>query len=432
MGISISSPFGWASSEHRSGIRVAGCLGTCFAVWVTVGCSGSSTTASPGGNIGQGGSGAGGTAAATGGASLAATGGARASGGALASGGTPGTGGTTAVATGGTRATIGGGTSAMPTGGHPSAGGGTSIGSGGKIGSGGAIGAGGTSGLAGGSTGNGGGATSGYPLGNPAELSSGCSKTLSTFKTGQNNYTITSSGKSRQYTMTIPTGYDPTHPYRLIFGMHWMNGSASAVVGEGYYKLLPLDTGNTTIFVAPQGNSSGAAWNTADATDQTFFEDMVTLFESSLCIDTTRIFAAGFSYGAMFSNSLGRNHQLSNPSPKNVLRGVAVYETAIRNIYQGTPTGNPMAWWGQVGMSDTTCTPADGRAARDEWVKNNGCTGTPTEWKSGNHVCYSYTCPANYPVRWCTFNGGHTDWVNDSGSSTPWEPNETWNFFKQF
>ena len=90
------------------------------------------------------------------------------------------------------------------------------------------------------------------------------------------------------------------------------------------------------------------------------------------------------------------------------------------------------AWWGQLGLSDTTCTPADGRAARDEWVKNNGCTGTPTEWTSGNHVCYSYTCPSNYPVRWCTFNGGHTDYVNDSGSSTPWEPNETWKFFTQF
>ena len=124
--------------------------------------------------------------------------------------------------------------------------------------------------------------------------------------------------------------------------------------------------------------------------------------------------------------------QLSNPSPKNVLRGVAVYETAIVNIYQGTPTGKPMAWWGQLGMSDTLCTPEMGRAARDEWVKNNGCTGTPTEWKSGNHVCYSYTCPTNYPVRWCTFDGGHTDWANDSGSSTPWEPNETWKFFTQF
>jgi len=303
--------------------------------------------------------------------------------------------------------------------------------------SGGKTGAGGTT-SPGGSTGAGGTAAGGqtgagdYPLGNPAVPSSGCSKTLSSFKTGQNNYTITSGGKSRQYSMLIPTGYDQTHPYRLIFAMHCMNGSAAGDVSEGYYKLLPLDTGATTIFVAPQGVSSGPAWSTSDASDQTFFEDMVALFESSLCIDTTRIFSAGFSYGAMFTNSLGRNHQLSNPAPKNILRGVAVYETALVNIYQGTPTGKPMAWWGQVGMSDTTCTPDMGRAARDEWVKNNGCSGTPTEWTSGNHVCYSYTCPSNYPVRWCTFNGTHTDYVNDSGSSTPWEPAETWKFFTQF
>jgi predicted esterase len=266
--------------------------------------------------------------------------------------------------------------------------------------------------------------------------SSGCSKTLSAFKTGQNTYNITSSSKSREYIMTIPTSYDATHPYRLVFGMHWMGGSDSDVVSGDYYDLLPLDTGNTSIFVAPEGyvdGSSGTPWS-EDDTDQIFFEDMVSLFESSLCIDTTRVFSVGFSFGAMFTNALGRDHQLSNPPPKNILRGVVVYETALVNIYQGTPTGNPMAWWGQVGLSDTTCTPAMGRAARDEWVKNNGCVvpASVPEWTSGNHVCYSYSCPSNYPVRWCTFNGVHTDTNTDNGSSKPWEPAESWTFITQF
>ena len=85
-------------------------------------------------------------------------------------------------------------------------------------------------------------------------------------------------------------------------------------------------------------------------------------------------------------------------------------------------------------MSDPLCTPADGHAARDEWAKNNGCTvpATVPEWTSGNHLCYSYDCPSNYPVRWCTFDGNHTDWATDSGSSTPWEPEETWKFITQF
>jgi len=386
------------------------------------------------GSVGQtAGSGGSATSNSTGTGGTTASGGVTTTGGLAATGGKTGAGGTTSA---------GGSTAAVDAaaGGQTGIDGGTTTGgvaaAGGKTGTGGTTSAGGTT-ATGGTAAGGQSGTSGYALGNPPVPSSGCSKTLSTFKTGQSTYKITSSGKSREYIMTIPTSYDATHPYRLVFGMHWMNGSDTAVANDDhYYKLLPLDTDNTTVFVAPQGYASadGSPWSSSDASDQIFFEDLVSALASSLCIDTTRIFSVGFSFGAMFSNSLGRNHQLSNASPKNVLRGVAVYETAIRNIYQGTPTGNPMAWWGQVGMSDPLCTPADGHAARDEWAKNNGCTvpATVPEWTSGNHLCYSYDCPSNYPVRWCTFDGNHTDWATDSGSSTPWEPEETWKFITQF
>src|SRR5512141_514728 len=96
MSINISGPFRRVSLEHRGRIRGAGCLGTCLAAWVTIGCSG--TSASPGGDTGQGGSNVGGTSAAatggtpsnqsTGGASQSATGGNPATGG-TSSGGTP-------------------------------------------------------------------------------------------------------------------------------------------------------------------------------------------------------------------------------------------------------------------------------------------------------------------------------------------------------
>lgn len=49
--------------------------------------------------------------------------------------------------------------------------------------------------------------------------------------------TIQSSGQNRSYILRIPDGYDRNRPYRLIFGFHWLNGSAQNVASAGYYGL---------------------------------------------------------------------------------------------------------------------------------------------------------------------------------------------------
>ena len=95
-------------------------------------------------------------------------------------------------------------------------------------GSAGAGGAGGTS--TGGAAGSGPG-TGGYPLKNPPVASAGCGKPLSTFKIGTNTYKITSAGLNREYIVNIPESYDAKAPHRVVFGMHWYNGSAEDVQG---------------------------------------------------------------------------------------------------------------------------------------------------------------------------------------------------------
>src|SRR5690606_13000405 len=42
-------------------------------------------------------------------------------------------------------------------------------------------------------------------------------------------HTIQSSGKSRSYILKVPDNYDSNHPYRLIFGLHWLGGTATDV-----------------------------------------------------------------------------------------------------------------------------------------------------------------------------------------------------------
>ena len=63
---------------------------------------------------------------------------------------------------------------------------------------------------------------------------------------------------------------------------------------------------------------------------------VIKLFQSELCIDNSRIFSVGFSFGAMFTNALAQTHQ-------STLRGVVVYATADYNIYFPKNTGEPLA-----------------------------------------------------------------------------------------
>src|SRR4029079_14857467 len=118
------------------------------------------------------------------------------------------------------------------------------------------------------------------------------------------SHTISSSGRNRSYILRVPASYDNNRPYRLIFGFHWVGGTANDVDSGGtdgynwsYYGLRRLAdaANNGTIFVAPQGIGNG--WANPGGQDVAFVDDMLNQFESGLCIDSGQVFSSGFSYG---------------------------------------------------------------------------------------------------------------------------------------
>ena len=234
---------------------------------------------------------------------------------------------------------------------------------------------------------------------------------------------------TRTVRIDIPKSYDKNKPYKLIFGMQCMGGWAGGVQDEGYYGLKPLDKNETVIFVAPEGNGNQAPW---DQNDYTLFDELLAYLEGNFCIDSSRVFSTGFSYGSMFSNGLSWNHQ-------EVLRAVAVYETAERNIWLPQRKKMGVGWMGVLGLQDNLCTPQMGRAARDIILELNSEGGKAKNEKAqeyggnGPHVCYDYTTvEERFPVRWCTQNGGHIWDHKDPGQQKSWVPETTWDFFNKF
>jgi poly(3-hydroxybutyrate) depolymerase len=262
-----------------------------------------------------------------------------------------------------------------------------------------------------------------------ADKSAGCGKDA-TIRSQQ--YTMTVNGKQRQYIMKLPDNYDKNHPYRLIFTWHQLGGSAQKIVdGEDpnrggvlpYYGLPPL-ANNSAIFVVPNGLNNG--WGNSGGEDVTFFDQMLTTVESNLCVDTNLRFSTGFSYGGAMS------YALACARPK-VIRAVAVLSGGVLS---GCAGGNdPVPYYAQHGTSDSVLNVSGGRQMRDRFVKNNGCTAVSPEPapNGGKSVKTVYKgCKEGFPVTWVVHNGDHNPSQVDSGSSTPFAPRNTWEFWSQF
>ncbi len=287
--------------------------------------------------------------------------------------------------------------------------------------------------------------------GNPPGTSAGCGRPLDVLKSGKR--TISINGAQRVFIIDIPADYKPNNPYRLFFCFHWFGGSADSIAsgqvefarGSGpdyaYYGLKRHATlaNAPAIFIAPQGNNNG--WGGGEA-DHAFFDGMLASAKNNLCIDTTRVFSTGFSFGSMFTYSLTTNHQ------KQLRAGVGI-APANWNIWLPNPLPrDPIAWMQTTGMSDGSCKWIND-ASKQEGAKfiglqrgvDNGCNplaDIPTAAiGSKTHLCHDFTgCKEGYPVKVCTFDGAHIANVGDGGTSNAgkdsWIPVESWKFFSQF
>jgi polyhydroxybutyrate depolymerase len=250
----------------------------------------------------------------------------------------------------------------------------------------------------------------------PAKPSPGCGKP----KPPTGELTLESQGGRQAYILSLPPGYDPAHPYPLAFAFHGRDRT--------HVDCRDEDCPGVQSVIAPKAvvvypKSIGPGWQPAVAENTAFFADLLARVERDVCVDQRRIFVAGTSSGAIFSNHLGC--KLGDR-----LLAIAPVHGALleRDGCKGTP-----AVINIHGIADKLIPRAAGESARDFFAARDGC-GPPAQAlapltarilaarKAGRTevACVDYQRCTGAPVRWCVHSEpGYEDlnhgWPTDGG-----------------
>lgn len=221
--------------------------------------------------------------------------------------------------------------------------------------------------------------------------------------------TISVNGRMREVLVSVPAGYDPNRPYALVFGWHGQNWTKDAF--RDAHRDLEMASNGDAIVAWPQALMLGGSlsWDlNGNGQDVALYDEMHAYFTSNFCIDTTRVFSFGRSYGAFFTNVLGCVR-------RSELRGLSAW---AGNGPSGNCPGRVSAW---VGHAQDDPTVRYTTSTRDSYVRANGCTSMTLP--AADAPCVSYVgCQGGTQVTWCSHTrGGHPPPV-DYGT-------RAWNFF---
>jgi polyhydroxybutyrate depolymerase len=299
------------------------------------------------------------------------------------------TGGSTGGSAGGSTGGSAGGSARGGSGGSATGGAGGSA----RGGSGGSAtgGAGGSArGGAGGSArGGAGGSATGGAGGSLGHKSAGCGMAAS----GTSTYvrqTITVQGTQREYFLYLPTTYNASQPYPIIFRWHGSTGNGTSGGLE-----IEAASGEKAIIASPSGLNGD--WDISPTgVDVQLFDALLADLESRYCIDTNRVFSYGFSAGAGFTNLLGC---VRSPT----VRAVA----PVEGWAPQTKCNGPVAAWITHSVDDTAITIDRGMAALNLYLMLDGCSSTTTAATPSPCIAYQ-GCQSNYPVDWCQTTGPHS------------------------
>ncbi|QXC63353.1 hypothetical protein KSP35_11505 [Aquihabitans sp. G128] len=237
-------------------------------------------------------------------------------------------------------------------------------------------------------------------------------------------------GDGRFYLISTPGG-DGDTPRPLVLDLHGLLEGAqihSQMSGFGPYS---QEHGFVAVF--PHGSGKPVKWDVGldrkANPDLVYLDAVLDEVEARHCIDTSRVYATGLSYGAIMSSTLAcvMGDRIAAIAP---VAGLTVPEGCKPSrpipvlTFHGTAdpillfNGGVANLSGLLGGSDEKTEPPkadlNGKgypAAAAAWAKLDGCTGEPTDQDlTASVIQRTWECPADSPVEFDIEVGAGHSW----------------------
>jgi polyhydroxybutyrate depolymerase len=265
---------------------------------------------------------------------------------------------------------------------------------------------------------------------------------------GEVEQSVASGDATYTYLSHLPPSYDGTTPLPVVVDFHgYAEGSA---IHTRMTMLGAKGDIEGFVTISPQGQGLGviASWDTdLDGPDVAFVGDLLDQIESTLCVDTNRIFVTGLSNGAFMTSAVACAYadRVAAVAPVAGIQDIEGCDPA-RPVpvvaFHGTE--DPFVpFGGGLGPSAMNLPAPDGsgRTIGDlvaenpeaaelqtgprvpaivrSWAKRNDCNPRPTRTKIGADVILvRYRCPKRATVELYRIQGGGHSWPGSAFSKS--------------
>lgn len=282
--------------------------------------------------------------------------------------------------------------------------------------------------------------------------------------------TMTVAGAERFYLLTVPSAHDGQAPLPLVLDFHGLGEGAEVHTQMSGYSELAEREGFIVAF--PHGQGEPVRWD-VDAPpppndDLAFVDGILDTLGDDLCVDTSRVYATGLSFGAIMTSFLACERadtfaavapvagitRSDDCSPARPLPVVTFHGTDDRILLFNGGVGDVPGLTDSpddaTGETTTTTTPEpdlDGPgypATVASWAEANGCDPEPSDTTLSDEVVHrAYTCPDGQDVEFYVLTGSGHVWPGSEFSGaienvvgyTTFDVSATeaaWEFFTRF
>ncbi|MEY4175477.1 MAG: hypothetical protein RI900_2642 [Actinomycetota bacterium] len=262
-----------------------------------------------------------------------------------------------------------------------------------------------------------------------AVASAGCS--AATGQTpGEQTLDFSIAGLDGTYIRQLPPAYDGATPLPVVVALHGWSQAAPLLVQQSGLPAFGND--HRFVTVVPDITRPVPLWDTAvDSADVKWVSGLLDELESTLCVDSSRIYVTGMSNGAMMTSTLAcalsdriaaaapvagiripDGCDPAQPVPVVAFHGdqdqFLAYGGGFGAEVSALPTPDGSGTLGDVLASGPDSVPVLDRIAT--WALNNGCEGEPTGSAVADDVDLLDWADCDVSTRLYTVKGGGHTW----------------------